>query len=263
MLEGMPMARSLLILFLVLGLSGCSTIRSTKLYAPTWFGFTKISEGVYVDNEMSPVNRQEFLKMLGIAKDRVSAFFGGIVGSPKVFACSTEECFVSHGGVTAKGKAYGESMLLLSPRGLDAVIASHELTHIELHSRVGAFRSWREIPSWFDEGLAVLVSVDPRFTEDEWLKATDNGCNAPKLENIGEMLGKGDWLLSYGTARREVGAWYLHAGHAGLERLIAEVKNGSDFNSAFNSIASIESASNIKAQNNCANTPSHSPAPQR
>lgn len=237
------MLKYLFTIALVLCMSGCSTVRSTKLLAPSWFGFSEISEGVYVDDQMSPGQRQEFLKILSLSKERVSAFFGSIEASSKVFACSTEECFVSHGGVTAKGKAYGDSMLLLSPRGLDAVIASHELTHIELHGRVGAFRSWRAMPSWFDEGLAVLVSEDPRYTEDAWLKATDNGCNAPKLENIGEMLGKGDWLLSYGTARREVGAWYLHAGRAGLERLIAEVKNGGDFNSAFNSIASIEGAS--------------------
>jgi hypothetical protein len=245
------MLKYLLTIALVFCMSGCSTIRSTKLLLPSWFGFSEISEGVYVDDQMSPAQRQEFLKTLSLSKQRVSVFFGSIEASSKVFACSTEECFVSHGGVTAKGKAYGDSMLLLSPRGLDAVIASHELTHIELHGRVGAFRSWRAIPSWFDEGLAVLVSEDPRYTEDAWLKATDNGCNAPKLENIGEMLGKGDWLLSYGTARREVGAWYLHAGSAGLERLIAEVKNGSDFNSAFNTIALTESASNPALKRDC------------
>ncbi len=239
------MLNYLLIIALVSFTTGCSTIRSTKLFAPSWFGFSEISENVYVDDQMSPAQRLEFLKTLRLSKERVSAFFGSIEGSSKVFACSTEECFISHGGVGAqKGKAYGASMLLLSPRGLDVVIASHELTHIELHDRVGAFRSWRAIPPWFDEGLAVLVSEDPRYTEDKWLKATDNGCNAPKLEKIGELLGKGDWLLSYGTARREVGAWYLRSGRAGLERLIAEVKKGDDFNSAFNSIASIESASN-------------------
>jgi len=233
------MLRYLLIIALIFCTTGCSTVRSTKLFAPSWFGFSEINEGVYVNDQMSPSQRQEFLKTLSVAKGRVSAFFGNIEQSPKVFACSTEECFISHGGVgVQKGKAYGKSMLLLSPRGLDAVIASHELTHIELHGRIGAFRSWRAIPSWFDEGLAVLVSEDPRYAEDAWLKATDNGCNVPKLEYIGEMLGKGGWLLSYGTARREVGAWYLHAGRAGLERLIAEVKNGSDFISAFNSIAS-------------------------
>ena len=102
---------------------------------------------------MTPKQRREFLKTLSLSKSRISAFFGDIEGSPKVFACSTEDCFISHGGVCAKGKAYGDSMLLLSPRGLNTVIVGHELSHIELHSRVGTFRSWRAIPSWFDEGL--------------------------------------------------------------------------------------------------------------
>ena len=237
------MVRYLFVLLLVLGLSGCSVIRSAKLFAPTWFGFTEICDDVYADDHMTPDQRQAFLKTLSLAKRRVSIFFDGIDGSPKVFACSTEQCFVSHGGIGAKGKAYGNSMLLLSPRGLNVVIISHELTHIELHNRVGAFRSWRTIPSWFDEGLAVLVSEDPRYTDNAWLRATDHGRKAPKLEDIGKMLGNGDWLLSYGTARREVGAWYLRAGRSGLERLIAELKDGKGFDTAFNSIASTDGVS--------------------
>ena len=70
------------------------------------------------------------------------------------FRKASEQCYVEHGGGTDKGRAYGESMLLLSPRGLNAVITSHELTHIELHHRIGALRSWRAIPAWFDEGLS-------------------------------------------------------------------------------------------------------------
>ncbi len=228
------MHKYLLIAVLVLGMSGCSTVRSTKLYAPTWFGFSAISNGVYVDNQMSPGQRQEFLNTLSVAKERVSTFFGAIEGSPRVFACSSEKCYIEHGGGAEKGRAYGESMLLLSPRGLNTVIESHELTHIELHHRVGAFRSWRSIPSWFDEGLAVLVSDDPRYSDEAWLKATGNGRNVPELKNIGKMLGKGDWLLVYGTARREVGRWYQRVGHTGLSLLIVNVKDGMDFDSAFN-----------------------------
>ncbi|MFA6921029.1 MAG: hypothetical protein WC216_04245 [Gallionella sp.] len=207
--------------------------------APGWFGFSEISEGVYVDDKMPPSQQQQVLKTLKQAKERVSVFFGGIEGASKVFACSTEECFVLHGGAGAeKGKAYGKSMLLLSPRGLDAVIASHELTHIELCHRVGTMRAWYAIPDWFHEGLAVLVSEDPRYTEQAWLQATDNGHNVPNLEDIGKMLGNGNWQSGYGTASREVGNWYLHAGRTGLEHLIAEVKEGRDFDFVLNSIAS-------------------------
>ena len=239
------MLKYLLIITLVLCTSGCSTVRSTKLFAPSWFGFSEISEHMYADDQMSVSQRQEFLKILDLAKSRVSAFFGGIEGSPKVFACSTEKCFVSHGGVTAKGKTYGDSMLLLSPRGLDVVIAAHELSHIELHNRVGVFRSWREIPDWFDEGLAVLVSEDPRYTEGAWLQATDNGRNAPELTAIGKAipLGNDNWQLSYGTSRRAVGEWCLHAGRAGLAHLITEVKSGKNFDSVLNTTALEASAS--------------------
>ncbi len=233
-----------LTIVLVLCITGCSTIRSTKLLAPSWFGFTEVSIGVYVDDQMPAHQRLEIIKPLNLARERVSAFFGGMDGSPKVFVCSTEECFVSHGGVGAqKGKAYGNSMLLLSPRGLDVAIISHEFTHIELHHRIGVFRSWLEIPSWFDEGLAVLVSEDPRYSENGWLLATGNGRNAPALKDIGKMLGSGDWQLSYGTARHAIGVWYAHAGHAGLERFITEVKNGNNFDSVFNTIGSVAGTS--------------------
>ncbi|MFG1943168.1 hypothetical protein [Nonomuraea sp. NPDC048826] len=48
---------------------------------------------------------------------------------------------------------------MLSPRGADPVIASHELSHVELHTRLAG----AEVPQWFDEGLAVVVCGDPRY----------------------------------------------------------------------------------------------------
>jgi hypothetical protein len=155
------MRKFFLLIALVISASGCSTVRSARLYAPTWFGFSEISDGVYVDRQMSLSQQQEFRKTLGLSKERVATFFGALEGVPKVFACSSEECYVEHGGGTDKGRAYGESHVIAFPRGLNTVITSHELTHIELHHRIGAFRSWRSIPTWFDEGLAVLVSEDP------------------------------------------------------------------------------------------------------
>jgi len=242
------MLRFLLIIAISLAVSGCFAVRGAKTLAPNWFGFVEISKDIYVDKAMLSSQRIEVIKTVRSAQARVSQFFGGLDGHPKIFACSTEECFVANDfGATPKGQAYGSSALMLSPRGQDIVIISHELTHIELHTRIGAFRSWHAIPSWFDEGLAVLVSEDPRYTENAWLQATGNGRNAPKLENIGGMLGKGGWLLSYGTARRAVGEWYSDAKHAGLMHLIADVKNGVDFDTALNNISS-KTASNPALQ---------------
>ncbi|MHB1619978.1 MAG: hypothetical protein ACYCTY_08375 [Sulfuricella sp.] len=230
-----------------LAMLGCSsTVRGVKTLAPTWFGFVEISKDIYVNVEMPPPQRIEVLKTVNAAQARVSQFFGGLDGHPRIFACSSEKCFVTNGhGATPKGQAYGSSALMLSPSGLNVVIISHELTHIELHTRVGAFRSWRSIPAWFDEGLAVLVSQDPRYTEEAWLKATEHGRNIADLNAL--TWGKGSWLQNYGTARHAVGEWYSHAGHAGLIHLIAEVKKGEDFDSVLNYVPS-SSASNPALQ---------------
>ena len=240
------MLRFLLITLMSLTVSGCYAIRYAKTLTPDWSGFVEISKDIYVDKAMSSSQRIEVLKTVRLAKVRVSQFFGGLEGHPKIFACSSEECFVTNDfGATPKGMAFGSSALMLSPRGMDIVIISHELTHIELHTRVGVFRSWHGISTWFDEGLAVLVSQDPRYTKEAWLKATEDGRIAPALNAI--TWGKGSWLLSYGTARRAVGEWYSRAKYAGLISLIAEVKNGAEFETTFSSISS-KTASNPSLQ---------------
>lgn len=225
--------RRMFILVLITVLSGCSTLRSGKLFAPTWFGFVQIAEGIYVDQSMPLSQRETLLETIGAAKARVSDFFGRLKGTPTIFACSTEACFLSNGGLTARGKTYGSSRVLLSPRGLALVTISHELTHVELYRRVGDFRAWHAIPPWFDEGLAVLVSQDTDYTIDSWLRATDNGRGAPALKLLGNAVPWTDGQRSYGTARQVVGEWYSRAGSEGLFRLIRGIKAGHDFDTLF------------------------------
>lgn len=195
---------------------------------------------------MSSAQRIEFLKTVDAAKARVSKFFQGLQGHPKILGCSTEDCFVANSrGAAPKGQSYGSSALILSPRGLNVVIVAHELTHIELHVRVGTFRAWRTVPAWFDEGLAVLVSQDPRYSEAAWMAATQNGRHLTTNDAI--RWGKRGWLETYGTARHEVGAWYARAGHEGLMRLIANLKQGEPFNEAISSTTPSRSILSPKA----------------
>lgn len=225
--------RRILLVWMVILIAGCGKIQAAKLFAPTWFGFVEISEGVFVDDSMPSSQRASLLGTIQTAKGRVSSFFGRLKGKPNIFACSTEECFVSNGGITARGNAFGSSMVLLSPRGLDGVTLSHELTHVELSSRVGDFQTWRAIPPWFDEGLAVLVSQDPRYVAERWLRATENGRRAPRLMSLGDAVPWRDWQMSYGTARHAVGEWYSRVGSKGLLRLIRELRKGKEFDALF------------------------------
>jgi hypothetical protein len=218
-------------------LAGCSQIRSAKLYAPTWFGFAPISERVYVDEQMPAPERATVLETIRGARDRVAAFFGGVTANPEIFVCATLECFESKGGVSTRAKSFGSRMILVSPRGRDTEIIAHELTHVELSSRIGDYRSKRAVPAWFHEGLAVLVSRDSRYSDETWLRLTANGRDAPKLDTLGfgraVPWSEENWQLSYGTARRAVGEWYSCAGRRGLLRLLGEIKRGAKFTDVF------------------------------
>ncbi|MQA80284.1 MAG: hypothetical protein GEV10_17675 [Streptosporangiales bacterium] len=158
---------------------------------PWCYGMTKVHPRLYVDDGSSRADRRRVVAAVAAANARVTAFYGTRESAPRVLACTTVGCYEHIGGGRERGVAVLNRAVILSPRGLDPVIASHEMSHVELHRRLG---SGDDVPQWFDEGLAVLVSGDPRYlrpasaadrcrvepgrdlpvTLDEWLHAAGN-----------------------------------------------------------------------------------------
>ena len=231
-----PQARAVLLLAVVLLLAGCAGIRSVRLLGPGASGLERVRPGVYVDPAMAAPQRDAFAADLDAGRRRAADFYGGLVSSPTVVACASMACYRRFGGVGRKGVCRNGA-ILLSPDGLTPVIVAHEWSHAELAARVGQLRTWWRVPQWFDEGIAVLLSRDPEYTEEAWETATDNGANVPALSELESLRG---WLrvtgkdgktkqLSYGTARHEVAAWHRAAGPDGFRQLIANLRNGGDF----------------------------------
>ena len=142
----------------MLSMTGCSYLSATKLIAPEMFGMEKISDTVYVDEIMSDKARTELLNSHEKARKNIKLMYGDVLSNPDVIACSTEQCFQKFGGVSSRAKNYGGSTFLLSPRGVTPQIISHEWSHNEFYVRIDSFWTMRNIPQWFDEGLAVVVS---------------------------------------------------------------------------------------------------------
>ncbi|MFI7467140.1 hypothetical protein [Nonomuraea sp. NPDC049646] len=131
---------------------------------PGCYGLTELSPGVYVEDGLTPAQRERVREVADQAARRVTAFYGGRLSSPGLLVCLTEACYRRIGGGQERGVAVLNRSVMLSPRGLDPVIASHEMSHVELHARLA---SSAEVPQWFDEGLAVVVSGDPRYLAPE------------------------------------------------------------------------------------------------
>ncbi|MFF4193165.1 hypothetical protein [Nonomuraea sp. NPDC001831] len=131
---------------------------------PGCYGLTELSPGVHVEDGLTPAQRARAGEVADQAARRVTAFYGDRRSSPDLLVCLTEACYRRIGGGQERGVAVLNRSVMLSPRGLDPVIASHEMSHVELHARLS---SSAEVPQWFDEGLAVVVSGDPRYLAPE------------------------------------------------------------------------------------------------
>ncbi|MDI6102413.1 hypothetical protein QLQ12_27720 [Actinoplanes sp. NEAU-A12] len=123
---------------------------------PQCYGLTGLGAGVYAEHD-----DDRYRRMVAAADQRIGAFYGERTADARVLICATKDCYAGLGGGGEKGRAFGRWALMLSPDGANETIATHELAHLELHRRLGS--AYGEVPDWFDEGLAVLISDDARY----------------------------------------------------------------------------------------------------
>ncbi|MBB3732487.1 hypothetical protein [Nonomuraea dietziae] len=170
---------------------------------PGCYGLERLQPGLYAEPSLVPAQRRHVTEAIEQANKRVGDFFRGRKSSPDILVCLSDNCYRRIGGGGERGIAVLNRSVMLSPRGVHPVIAAHELAHVELHARL----SGAEVPQWFDEGLAVLVSDDPRY-----LAPTGDRCLLDSRRPLPVMLE--DWLRAasadpqlYAEAACQVSRW--------------------------------------------------------
>jgi hypothetical protein len=189
---------------------------------PGCYGFARVGDNLYGERRLTAAQRDQLAAMAEEARRRVEAFYGGRESDPRLIACFTDDCYSRIGGGGEKGVAVLDRAVMLSPRGLDAVIASHEVAHVELHQRLDG-----DVPQWFDEGLAVVVSEDPRYLGEH--------CRVPFDGPLPQTLPA--WLHAagadpqvYSRAACRVQRWLdANGGQAAVLTLIDRLNDGADF----------------------------------
>lgn len=143
------------------------------------------------------------------------------------------------------GTPWGQSFLVVGRQGSTADVLAHELCHDELLARLGWWRVQRQIPQWFNEGLALMV--DYRFTNptpdslqrasdyaDEWAFQHLDGQPTTALDNLGSVRDffGGDvhhTMQAYMLSATEVSRWLAVAGRPGVRALVTAIADGRDF----------------------------------
>ncbi|MBY0573580.1 MAG: hypothetical protein K2P84_07855 [Undibacterium sp.] len=249
----MVMMRGLLAVMLVMLavlLSGCSTLRGGRLLAPETFGFERVTDKVYIEAGADAATRTLLQDEIRRAEQAMQVTYGAALSQPVFHACLSEQCLYHFGGEGTFAKAYG-NRILLSRRGLNWHFIAHEWSHAELVKRLDLL-AWREMPQWFDEGLAVAVSEAPEHAEQHWQYLDAHGIAKPNRDELLTLKKLAQWLAAgeryqdgknaerrsrgeqeihalYAAAGHEVRPWFAQVGTAGLLALIAQLNAGIDF----------------------------------
>ena len=101
--------------------------------------------------------------------------------------------------------------------------------HAELADRVGYWRRLIEIPTWFDEGVAMQVDFRPRYDLPSSKPVDTNYVR--NLETAREFFKSSDSGLvkNYASAKFEVANLLSDIGKQNLYQRLERIKNGEEF----------------------------------
>jgi hypothetical protein len=231
--------RSILIFLITLIVSAAAGLLLTypmagAMACPSCFGFAAAGDNIYVQDTMPDAERRAARATLQAARDRVRRFYGALLREPQVFLCADEACYQRYAGEGSRGTAFLDRALILAPGAVTVPIAAHELSHIEFHARIGLIATARDrVPRWFDEGLAINVSDDPRY-----LLPGSGAARCRLRSNEPLPVDRRDWFAAadgalYAASACRVAEWLAaRGGPSAALKLADAIAAGSEFDDA-------------------------------
>lgn len=193
---------------------------------------------LYFRADLEEAQKQALLATIQQAEARVASFWGEKTAQPKYIYCERAADYQKFGlpfPTPAVAHMKLGSYVVISKDGLDLDIIAHEISHTELYARIGFFKREFEIPTWFDEGLAMQVDHRTYYSIDSLKSKSDNFKN---LRDVTQMKSHAQFssgsratvMLNYSTAKYEVHQWYTPEN---LATFIKSINDGQNFEEAF------------------------------
>ncbi|ADB36714.1 hypothetical protein [Spirosoma linguale] len=233
-------------------------IRCMRVSYSSDFRLLDKTGNVYSSRTATAKQQAELREHTQTARQRIRRFWGDKQGQAiLIYSPNQDEyetyCAGGEGAGCSIGTPWGTSYLVLGPEGNNADVIAHELCHDELFARLGWWRVKREIPQWFNEGLALMV--DYRFSNPSVWEQPDSLTSMESfadeatlepfshypmlkladLESTREFFGGNSihTMLAYETAAAEVARWLAVVGRAGVPTLTNAIKAGNGFRQTY------------------------------
>lgn len=198
-------------------------------------GFESIADRTLIEAQSSARDKIEIHDLLAAARERIGTAFGAPRAKPIVVFLQDEEDFWplklnAHGSTNFVGN---RTCVIVGPNGRSVDVVAHELMHAELADHVGYWRRLTEVPTWFDEGIAMQVDFRPRY--DFSLAKPANTDYVRKLGTTQAFFQSGgnELVQNYASAKYEVAHWLSGIGMKNLYQRLERIQNGEQFDSVF------------------------------
>lgn len=121
--------------------------------------------------------------------------------------------------------------VLIGPKGQNIDIISHELMHAETADRIGFLAKFTDLPTWFDEGLAMQVDFRPEY--DIQAEAIGDSKPVRELRSVRSFYVSDPEALTanYAFAKHEVALWAKRVGYSSAYAHLERIRQGESFES--------------------------------
>jgi hypothetical protein len=192
-------------------------------------GFKSQASGFYADSHL---NATQLTQLSMAARERINQTFGQTRSRPAlIFFDETKGIGVFKLSPYAATHFLGAyACITVGTKGQNIDVIAHEFMHAELHERVGFWQYFFEIPTWFDEGLAMQVDQRDHYELKSPIKQEDV-LAIQQLTSSKKFFTQDELKLTahYALAKLAVQQSLLKIGHRSLYEQLDKIKHGQSF----------------------------------
>ena len=208
--------------FALPGPTACILVGAAELH--------KLSDGSLTDST-SEVDQQSYIQLIRDARTRIEGTFGAIESKPILVFFSRPEGFGpfslnAHGSVQFIGS---RACVMIGPKGQSVDVIAHELMHAEIHHRVGYLKRFLQLPTWFDEGVAMQVDCRTRYSLSP--QDAQNVDYVRGLTTFSSFFNGDEQAVvrNYASAKQVAASWLSKVGTTSLYSRLERMKSGESF----------------------------------
>ena len=213
--------------------------KQSRCWAAHFYGpFDRIAFGLLVSYDTPVLTRDSLLQIYQEAIERNKEFWKKIKANPKIIYCHNAQLYSKYAHAKLAATVFYRPYkvyLVLSNEAVDVDILSHEICHTELYAHLGWWKNMRQIPSWFDEGLAMQLDDRKAYSESAYIHLLDRLDYYPdvKVYTSSKQFFSGnssDIQRNLILAKHEIYHWF---NQKSILTFVQQIKAGHSFQEAY------------------------------